>query len=164
MTPNTLPNVDSLGSVARPKDSGSSILATPVVGNFMGVRIHSKFIRVVVRIHFGSTVHHDGFMLADALESVINIIGNLKQHLIMVTDKKLVDFTVGGRVLASVVKDDLHHTAHYDKMVDLLLMIMPSFYYPRIGRGQINLPKFDKHRLIGSQHFHEATSLIGYHS
>ena len=103
-------------------------------------------------------------MLADALESVINIIWNLKEHLIMVTDKKLVDFTVGGRVLASVVQDDLHHAAYYDKMVDLLLMIMPSFYYPRIGRGQINLPKFDKHRLIGSQHFHEATSLIGYHS
>ena len=82
----------------------------------------------------------------------------------MVTDKKLVDFTVGGRVLASVVQDDLHHAAYYDKMVDLLLMIMPSFYHSRIGCGQINLSKLNKHRIIGSQHLHEATSLVGYHS
>src|SRR5439155_2282559 len=143
---------------------GSLILATPVVGNLAGVRVHPKFIRVVVVIHFGRAVHDDRLVFTDTLEAVINIIGNLKEHLIMITHKKLVDFSVGGGGLATVVKDNLHHPAYYHKMVDLLLMIMPSFYHSRIGCGQINLSKLNKHRIIGSQHLHEATSLVGYHS
>jgi len=112
------------------------------------MRVYIYLVGVVIIISLSRAVDHDCLGLANALPAMEYIIGNLHQHQVMDTYKKLVYLPLGRGALTGVVENQFQHPADTDYVIYLLPMEVPPFDHPRISGGAIDLPEFDEKILI----------------
>ena len=124
------------------------------------MRICAKLIRILVVIDISGAVDHQGFILADTFEAMVNKGRYLQQQGIMLPHEKLIHFPVRGRSRPRIIQHYLHHPLYHNHVISLLFVIMPALYHTGIGSGKIYLAKFNKQLIVCPKHLHKSTALV----
>jgi hypothetical protein len=142
----------------------SSILSHPIIRDILPMGRETVFIRRTVLIDFGGDIEDDGFLLADALPSMIDPMGHLNQHGMVDPKEEFIDLSLGRRPFSRIIKDQFDHPLEGADMIGLNLVVVPSLHHLGIGGGNIHLTELQKEFLICPEYLHHSSPFIRDHS